>query len=88
MEDNLTELEGSQVQGLDFSDIEEDDDTLQSLNVANETAKRLHDARLERVASNEEATAAVLAQQEEQSQDQGFIADNPVQAVQEVGKAL
>ena len=88
MEDNLTELEGSQVQGLDFSDIEEDDDTLQSLNVANETAKRLNDSRLERVASNEEATAAVLAQQEEQSQDQGFIADNPVQAVQEVGKAL
>ena len=88
MEDNLTELEGSQVQGLDFSDIEEDDDTLQSLNVANETAKRLNDDRLERVASNEEATAAVLAQQEEQSQDQGFIADNPVQAVQEVGKAL
>ena len=46
MEDNLTEFEGSQVQGLDL-DIQDDDDVLSSLNVANETAKRLNDSRLE-----------------------------------------
>ena len=87
MEDNLTEFEGSQVQGLDL-DIQDDDDVLSSLNVANETAKRLNDSRLERVADVDEANAALLEQQEEQAKDQGFIADNPVQAVQEVGKAL
>ena len=87
MEDNLTEFEGSQVQGLDL-DIQDDDDVLSSLNVANETAKRLNDSRLERVADVDEANAALIEQQEEQAKDQGFIADNPVQAVQEVGKAL
>ena len=87
MEDNLTEFEGSQVQGLDL-DIQDDDDVLSSLNVANETAKRLNDSRLERVADVDEANAALIEQQEEQAKDQGFIADNPVQAVQEVCKAL
>ena len=62
MEDNLTEFEGSQVQGLDL-DIQDDDDVLSSLNVANETAKRLNDSRLERVADVDEANAALLEQQ-------------------------
>ena len=83
----FVEFEGSQVQGLDL-DIQDDDDVLSSLNVANETAKRLNDSRLERVADVDEANAALIEQQEEQAKDQGFIADNPVQAVQEVGKAL
>ena len=66
MEDNLTEFEGSQVQGLDL-DIQDDDDVLSSLNVANETAKRLNDSRLERVADVDEANAALIEQQEEQA---------------------
>ena len=46
MEDNLTEFEGSQVQGLDFSDIEEEQ-PLQSLNYASEESQRLNENRLE-----------------------------------------
>ena len=46
------------------------------------------DARLKRLEDMSEAEAALQQQAELASQDQGFIADNPIQAVQEVGKAL
>ncbi len=53
-----------------------------------EAAVKEDDARLKRLDDMSEAEAALQQQAELAEQDQGFIADNPIQAVQEVGKAL
>lgn len=85
MEDNLTQFEGSQVQGLDT---DETDDTMQALALATDTTTKLNDARLQRVEDNQVANAGLIEQQQQQDLDQGFLANNPVQAAQEVGKAI
>ena len=80
------EFEGSQVQGLDI--LNTDDEVQQSLDIAKETAQKINDARLQRISEDEEANAELIAAQKQQELDQGFLANNPVQAVQEVGKAI
>ena len=70
MEDNLTEFEGSQVQGLDVSDIEEEP-SLQSLNYASEESRRLNESRLEiRELAEEDQTAILEEQEEAEEEDQ------------------
>ena len=94
---NENELDPS-IQGFDQNDISSETPTNNPNRFMNQTdldlaltmekATELNNERLERIAEDEEANAELIKQQELAAKDQGFLAINPIQAVQEVGKSI
>ena len=94
---NENELDTS-IQGFDQNDISSETPTNNPNRFMNQTdldlaltmekATELNNERLERISEDEEANAELLKQQELAEKDQGFLANNPIQAVQEVGKSI